>query len=73
MRVIPIDCYKEKFENFDDESGMSRKKFFDELHRLELSLQSYKKSIDPRYVELYTFLYIRYLFYSNITQDKVDQ
>lgn len=73
MRVIPIDCYKEKFENFDDESGMSRKKFFDELHWLELSLESYKKSIDPRYVELYTFLYIRYLFYANITQDKVDQ
>lgn len=73
MRVIPLHCYKEKFENFDDESGMSRKKFFDELHRLESSLQSYEKLIDPRYTEIYTFLYLRYFFYANIAEDKIDQ
>ena len=70
MRVIPIHCYKEKFENFDDESGLSRKTFFNELHRLESSLQPYKESINPRYIELYTFLYIRHFFYANIAEDK---
>lgn len=70
MRVIPIHCYKEKFENFDDESGLSRKTFFNELHRLESFLQLYKESIDPRYIELYTFLYIRHFFYANIAEDK---
>ena len=72
MRVIPIHCYKEKFENFDDESGLSRKKFFDELHRLESSLQPYKERerIDKRYRDIYTFLYLRHFFYTNIAEDK---